>query len=1238
MRLRHDKRGVSNVIVVMLSLVILVIISANVILWSYQMNQLDWEKIQEDINIVDVTCVTETWSYNPSGFALGGSTSNVSGSVSDLTSDDSVYMTFRSYYSGTDTSDFVDQTCDLYAPSAKGTHSDFSAQQAGPESTYDTLEEENTEAIEDYVDQQSDIDSSSDLGSHDIFNDLKATDSTYDNMTEVEVGGEDTWEWSETVPGGYTSTSSYTQYIFASDYTPSSSYTATRIGFYAFADPQNNPDVKLAIYNQSGGEPDQVLGETAIFQITGSGWFDVDLTTAVELSSGVTYSVAHITEDAPTTQWRYSEVATPVSDYYTLTSWPDFDEGVDWLQSGSYRYGAYRVGYATGGDYQLDLEVQFTNVVDFLPTEKLCIYAGALGDEDLRVDYWNGSEWENISTDLTLNSWNNYTVSLISTTFTIRFKGGNETGDTTQDQWQIDASLLRVGGAGSKEDAVDQQSNVDGPADIGTHSNFTAQQYGPDSTNDTLTEADTSASDNNNVDSEIVTHGSATGISDAQTVDGITENITEGAIVGATPALESYEVNEANAVTSISVNKPSGTSSGDLLIILLGVDGATPQPSTPTGFTYIATWYAANSHIQCSWYREADGTEGTNFSSDWSGGSTEDAVMACLRITGWDSGDFPHKIATDDATSGDPVFPAVTTGKDNCLLLRWYGMDDDDDTEPIGGVPSGHDEIFARATTSFDGETTLSACNRTWATAGDTGAATWNQAATFEGWNTVTLAIAPEVVGYQLDVEHVVNSIAQHENYNLTIRAYRSAENFYLQLYNFSSSQWVNMSTVTASSLAWYNTTLVKADFVNGTNQARIRYWQGAGAAQETLYVDYSGVYGWNATNYELDLEVQWTDVPYLLPNENLSIYGGTTGDEDIKVDVWNGTDWENVFTDLSSGWNNASITNWLTSSNFTIRFKGGNETGDPSRDTWNVDVALIHIWNTVENYELDLEVQWASVDYDETNEELCIKTGIFSGSEDLQVKVRSGGSWVWVMNLTANQWNNVSVTSYLTGSTFTIQFLGGTETSDSTRDNWDIDVTLLHVWSDKYTMEVEFIGSSNTEDWTQLNWTIDSAWTIGSVDVTLQLYNYTLDGYPTSGNGYMSYTSNATANTDETKNQTITVNPTSFRNATGYWKMKVKGVKATDTQFDFKADWIEYKATKAGGTSFTSENTGSLTSHLVSLWINNATHHQRYDTNIFINSGDTESYIRSDVTLPNKPYTVKVVTERGNTAVFASH
>jgi hypothetical protein len=84
----------------------------------------------------------------------------------------------------------------------------------------------------------------------------------------------------------------------------------------------------------------------------------------------------------------------------------------------------------------------------------------------------------------------------------------------------------------------------------------------------------------------------------------------------------------------------------------------------------------------------------------------------------------------------------------------------------------------------------------------------------------------------------------------------------------------------------------------------------------------------------------------------------------------------------------------------------------------------------------------------------------------------------------------------------------------------------------------------------------------VGSVSVTIQVYNYTLGGYPTSGNGYDSYNSSSTSNTDETRTQTITTNPTHFRNGSGYWKIKVKGVKTTTAQFDFKADWVEFKPT----------------------------------------------------------------------------
>jgi len=116
-----------------------------------------------------------------------------------------------------------------------------------------------------------------------------------------------------------------------------------------------------------------------------------------------------------------------------------------------------------------------------------------------------------------------------------------------------------------------------------------------------------------------------------------------------------------------------------------------------------------------------------------------------------------------------------------------------------------------------------------------------------------------------------------------------------------------------------------------------------------------------------------------------------------------------------------------------------------------------------------------------------------------------------------------------------------------------------------QHTVEVEFTGSSNTLEWTQLAWVVDSAWTTPSVTVTLQLYDYNLGQYPTSGDGYISYTSSATSNTDETLAQTITSNPTYFRDTSGNWKIKVKGVKSTTTQFDFKADLVKYGVTWVG-------------------------------------------------------------------------
>jgi hypothetical protein len=131
------------------------------------------------------------------------------------------------------------------------------------------------------------------------------------------------------------------------------------------------------------------------------------------------------------------------------------------------------------------------------------------------------------------------------------------------------------------------------------------------------------------------------------------------------------------------------------------------------------------------------------------------------------------------------------------------------------------------------------------------------------------------------------------------------------------------------------------------------------------------------------------------------------------------------------------------------------------------------------------------------------------------------------------------------------------TNPTDATHNNNQYSVYCTFAYPSQYTCEAEFTGTSNTESWTQLVWTTDSGFTTDSVLATFQLYNYQTGSYPTSGDGYLSGT---IGTTDVTNTQTITTNPTYFRDASGNWKLKVKSVKDTNSQFDFKADWIEFK------------------------------------------------------------------------------
>ena len=398
-------------------------------------------------------------------------------------------------------------------------------------------------------------------------------------------------------------------------------------------------------------------------------------------------------------------------------------------------------------------------------------------------------------------------------------------------------------------------------------------------------------------------------------------------------------------------------------------------------------------------------------------------------------------------------------------------------------------------------------------------------------------------------------------------------------------------------------------------------------------------------------------------------------------------------------------------------------------------------------NYELDLEVQWVNVDYNQENVHLCIYTGALD-SENLRVDVWTETGWTTITSaLSPNQWNNVSVSDYLTSSTFTIRFVDETKTGDTVQSSWQIDRVLL--FTEENYVRVEFMGTSTTQDWIQIVWAADCSSTVGLVNITLQLYDYSADGYPTSGDGYITA---IIGTEDVTLNQTITINPSRFRDANGNWKMKIVGKAATP--FNLKIDLTELKITSPGvyrleisniftialseyplncvygleimvrynvsetserwfikaydwnsesfsdaGFNFTGgsqpvanewnnytvsinmnwtryisdngtvqimfcdegasgsqtfvcidfigvrvilngirlhiKNSGATTAHIVSLWIINVTHHMRYDADFFVNPGESATYIRVDVAPPQGDFIVKIVTERGNIDTF---
>jgi len=203
------------------------------------------------------------------------------------------------------------------------------------------------------------------------------------------------------------------------------------------------------------------------------------------------------------------------------------------------------------------------------------------------------------------------------------------------------------------------------------------------------------------------------------------------------PAYQSFA--EAKVVQDsadqVTVAKPAGVVENDLMVSVIVTD-QDATAITCTGWTAAIESYTLSVSVAVL-YKVAGASEGSDYTFSWTG--NQSAYAFIMRITG-------HKVATpinvssiDGATSASPTCPTATTTKDDCLILRIFGADDDDITVD-GGEPSGTtvitvDESAASGTTVSGG-----AAYESQLSAGATGAAAFALTAS-EQWVAATVAI-----------------------------------------------------------------------------------------------------------------------------------------------------------------------------------------------------------------------------------------------------------------------------------------------------------------------------------------------------------------------------------------------------------------------------------------------------------------------------------------------------------------
>jgi hypothetical protein len=559
-------------------------------------------------------------------------------------------------------------------------------------------------------------------------------------------------------------------------------------------------------------------------------------------------------------------------------------------------------------------------------------------------------------------------------------------------------------------------SDVDSSADKGTQSNFTAQQHGPDSTYDTITE------ENILVAGDITKAGTDTNGSGNNLTLTFSHILVSGTdrIVIVSVGVENGDTIDVSTVTyggvtmTLAVEGITGTSGFRCLaeVWYLLENNLPSEGSQTVEITFSGTAYELEVNGFCSEYTGVtQGAPEATAAHNQTTGTTitnnitpSDNAWVISVVGAGNAGSFTHgqgqvevldfpdasstfAVAELRGANGETSLSSTFSGNVNRLervAASWVPIEEDNyelDLEVQWtnvDYSETNEELCIYVGAGSNNNYSLDATGG-YMIVGD-GTPDWGSTTgTISFWGKMDSAVQGRFWGQNTDME------TRSSGTNLVLdwgsdTTMTSATSFSANTWYFIAIVWdennnnlflyvgdqTNSPTLDSNSLSgtWNYATPVSTEnrFMNGLGASapvdghgdELRYWNVARSLAE-LQSDYDIELIGSETNLKSYFKLN-NDFDDIGPDNNdgsgipsysfsTDVPFTTTASENLKVDVWSGASWQNVIASLNSGWNNVTVSAYLVSSTFTIRFKGNVETADATQDNWEIDAALLHVW-----------------------------------------------------------------------------------------------------------------------------------------------------------------------------------------------------------------------------------------------------------------------------------------------------